>query len=81
MRNYEVQFLVRVQVEAPDIGTATDGTHVSVKLTDAPPGETDCTVEWEYTKRWDEDGFVIEQWGANGDSFAPDADEQEDGND
>jgi len=52
MRDYEVQFLVRVQVEAPDIRTATDQTHISVKLTDAPPGETDCTVDWEYTNRW-----------------------------
>jgi hypothetical protein len=78
MRDYEVQFLVRVQVEAPDIRAATNQTHISVELTDAPPGETDCTVEWEYTKRWDGDGFVIEQWGANGDSFAPDDEEQED---
>jgi hypothetical protein len=50
-------------------------------LTDAPPGETDCTVEWEYTKRRDEDGFGIEQWGPNGDSFAPDEEEPEDADD
>ena len=46
MRDSEVQFLVRVQVEVPDTSAATDQTHISVKLTDAPPGETDCTVEW-----------------------------------
>jgi hypothetical protein len=81
MRDYAVQFLVGVQVEAPDIRTATEQTHISIKLTDAPPGETDCAVEWEYTKGWDEDGDVIEQWGVNGDSFPPDHEEQEDDDD
>ena len=65
----------------PDTSAATDQTHISVKLTDAPPGETDCTVEWEYIERWGEDGDVIENGGANGDSFAPDEKEQVDEDD
>ena len=80
IRDYDVQFLVRVSVQAPNISDASNKTHIAVRVTEAPRDqEPSIEVEWEATKRWDEDGNVVEQWGEDGTDIG-DHDEEE-GND
>jgi hypothetical protein len=82
-RDYEVQFLVRVSVKAPDIETASNAPGIEVTAFNRPgqtPVEiTDVSSEWEYTKRWDEEtGEVVEEWGEDGTDFCDDDEEESD---
>ena len=74
-RDYEVQFLVRVSVKAPDIETASNAPGIEVTAFNRPgqtPVEiTDVSSEWEYTKRWDEEtGEVVDEWARTAQTFA-----------
>ena len=68
MREFEVQFLVRVGVTAPHISVASNETHITVEAVGPDGQEPDVEIEWEFTKRW-EDGDVCEQWGSDGSDF------------
>lgn len=59
---YELQFLVRVAVDAEDIRTATNSTYIHVTAETNGEQNRNIEVHWEATKRWDDDGDVVEQY-------------------
>ena len=71
MREFEVQFLVRVGVTAPHISVASNQTHIRVKAVGPDGQDPDVEIAWEFTKRWDDDGDVCEQWGSDGSDRRP----------
>ena len=63
-----MQFLVRVGVTAPHISVASNQTHITVKAVGPDGQDPDVEIAW-FTKRWDDDGDVCEQWGSDGSDF------------